>query len=367
MESAVEAFFSTHVAQFIERLSDLNLQTDGDDYPNNEQALTELTQSITQVLDACAKLQCEIESDAELLKATQVRFRAAIWPWFEKSWMMQRAFTKPCGYPGDYLLLTSIYEREPKSRGLGGYLDRYFLNTTLGRAVPARMRAIRQFLSEEVARRGGKARILNVASGPCREYLNDFLAAEAREVNITCIDNDTQALEFVQKNVVPTVSSRINLRFQRYNALRMVSGKANSEQFGKSDIIYSVGLCDYIPDDYLVPMLRGWRESLAEGGLVYVAFKDMELYDKAEYQWLADWYFYQRTLEDCRNLFVEAGYNMEQMEIVRTEMAVIIAFVGRTSSPSTIRIDGAAMALNPSHLNTHDDAAVVSAGDELEN
>jgi hypothetical protein len=356
MLPAVEDFFSTHVASFTAALAAFDRQFDGDESPTNDEALAQLTQSINQMLAACNRLEQQLASDPQLLKSTQARFREAIWPWFGKSWMMQRALTKPQGYPGDFVLLTAIYERQPKSHGLGGYLDRYFLNTTLGRAVPARMRAIRAFLTEEIARRDGKVKILNVASGPCREYLDGFLESEAVDVQLTCVDNDTQALDFVQETVVPHMNDRIHTRFMRYNALRMVSGKVNIERFGKNDIIYSVGLCDYIPDDYLVPMLRGWRESLADHGLVYVAFKDMVHYDKAEYQWLVDWYFYQRTVEECRNLFVEAGYDMDRMEVTESEMSVIVNFIGRSASPSTIRIDSAE-APNASHLHTADHAA----------
>lgn len=348
MKSRVERFFASHVSRFRQQLAGFEQRLDSHETPYNNEATAELTRCITDSLDECAQLERHLVEQPELLKGTQARYREAIWPWFGKSWFMQRALTKPRGYPGDYELLTAIYERVPKSTGLGGYLDRYFLATTLGRAVPARMRAVQQFLEEEVARRGGRANILNVACGPCREYTSDFLAS-ASDLHITCVDNDEQSLDFVQTRVAPFMASNIDIRFLRYNALRMISGKVNAERFGRNDIIYSVGLCDYIPDDYLVPMLRGWRESLADGGVVYVAFKDMELYDKTEYQWLTDWYFYQRTYEDCRRLFVEAGFDMEEMEVTRSDMAVIVNFIARAKVGSIVRFDAAAPIVG-SHL-----------------
>jgi len=54
-----------------------------------------------------------------------------------------------------------------------------------------------------------------------------------------------------------------------------------------------------------------------------------------------DWYFYQRTYEDCRRLFVEAGYDMDEMEITRSDMAVIVNFIGRTKVGAMVRIDNA--------------------------
>src|SRR5207237_1414323 len=100
-------------------------------------------------------------------------------------------------------------------------------------------------------------------------------------------------------------------------------------------------LCDYIPDKYLVPMLRAWRESISENGAIYVAFKDARLYDKAVYQWLVDWYFFQRTEEDCRRLFVEAGYDPLALDETRDATGVIMNFVGRAAAAVPLRVDDA--------------------------
>jgi extracellular factor (EF) 3-hydroxypalmitic acid methyl ester biosynthesis protein len=225
-----------------------------------------------------------------------------------------------------------------KSFGLGGYLDRYFLGTTLGRAVCARMWSLRRFLLEEIARRGGTIKILNVACGACREFSGGLATGTDANVSITCVDNDQLALDFVRDCVAPQTTGA-KIECIRHNALRMTSAANNVRRFGRSDIIYSVGLCDYIPDEFLVPLLKGWRESLADAGVVYVAFKDALLYDKTEYQWLTDWYFFQRTEDDCRRLFEQAGYDMESMETTRDATHVIINFIGRIREAVATRFD----------------------------
>src|SRR4029078_10622503 len=190
-------------------------------------------------------------------------------------------------------------------------VDRFLLNLTLGRAVPARMWDARRFLMDEISRRHGRVAILNVACGCCREYRGGFETSPERTTSITAVDNDQEALDYAKAEVAASLArSDIEINFTRYKALRMPSSAANIRRFGRSDIIYSVGLCDYIPDEFLIPLLRGWRESAADGGVVYVAFKDTMLYDKTEYQWLTDWYFFQRTEEECRRLFEQAGYDM---------------------------------------------------------
>ncbi len=256
MHDAINDFFRDSVPRFTTALAELEQRAAPGAPPRNEALLNELTERIGDSLSDCTQLEKEIADEADLLKGVQRRYREAIWPWFGQSWFMGRALAKPRGYPGDFELLTAIYDGRAKSLGLGGYFDRYFLSTTLARAVVARLYAVREFLLEELAARPGDVHVLNVASGACREYTLDFQPTNSRRVEVTCIDNDTEALDFVRDCVAPQLPGHVNLGFVRYNALRMVSPEQNVKRFGRPDILYSVGLCDYIPDKYLVPMLR---------------------------------------------------------------------------------------------------------------
>ena len=337
---ATESFFSDSVKQFTYYLANLEDRLGRHAPPPADGQLAELTQQIDRCLAACQKLERALGNRPEL-KTVQKRFREAIWPWFGTSWFMQRALEKPCGYPGDYELLTGIYNGRTKSTGLGGLLDLYFLNTTLARAVVSRMQSVRDFLLTELESRSGNVSVLNVASGACREYTLNFVPSNSRRIDVTCLDNDVMALDFVQTNVRPQLAPHVHFSCVRYNALRMVSTEQNVKRFGRPDILYSVGLCDYIPDKHLVPMLRAWRESVSDDGLVYVAFKDARRYTTPEYQWLVDWYFYQRTEEECRQLFLDAGYPEPTLSMTRDATGVILNYVGRVPAGSLVRVDEA--------------------------
>ncbi len=342
MKPAIEEFLSQHLPQISRSLEDLDRQIPADAEPDSDEILAEVTRRLYGSLAVCKQLESRISGeDPALVKDLQKKYRETIWPWISKSWCMNRSIAKPRGYPGDYQMLTTIYDNAPKSKGLGGYLDRFWLNLTLARAVAGRMIALREFLVSEFAHREGKVSVLNVACGACREYIEDFRIPSNTTVSLTCIDNDEEALDYVRRNVACHVPENLKIDYVRYNALRMTSSTGNIKRFGYSDIICSVGLCDYIPDEYLVPMLKGWRESLADSGVVYVAFKDALLYDKVEYQWLMDWYFFQRTEPDFLRLFHDAGYDLGQIEATRDSTGVIINYCCRTSaSPNVVRIDG---------------------------
>jgi SAM-dependent methyltransferase len=280
-----------------------------------------------------------IGDDADLLQETQQRFQHETDPWFRKSWFANHARTKPRGFPGDFEMLAVMYDRTVRSRGFGGYLDFRLLDLTLGHAVPARLRIAREFLIAELSSRRGDVSILDVACGPCREYLHGLPHPHDCRVHVTCVDNDREALEYVAANVVPTAPEIAEFKFVRHNALRMISAKANIRHFGRSDIMYSVGLADYIPDRHLVPMLQAWRESLHPGGVLYVAFKDIDRYDKTPYEWFLDWHFLRRTEADCRRLFHEAGFDPARIEMNRDETGVIMNFVHRLAKAPIVRVD----------------------------
>src|SRR5262249_20397991 len=160
------------VPRFTRALADFEQRIDQHSPPTSDSLVDELTGLINQSLAECAQIEAQLAgSDPQVLKEAQQRYREAIWPWFGQSWYMNHALSKPRGYAGDYQMLTSIYDGKVKSLGIGGYLDRYFLNTALGRAVKGRLKLARHFVLDELAARHGDVAILNVACGPCREYV----------------------------------------------------------------------------------------------------------------------------------------------------------------------------------------------------
>lgn len=348
----VETFFREDVARFTSGLSALDADIDPNEPPRHDDRFEALLQLLAEMRAACRQLELELLQCNGTLKSVQQRFRQAIAPWMDRSPMMHRAKTKPRGYAGDYMMLTAIYDGKPLSRGLAGYLDLFFLNTELGRAVPARMTALHEFLREEIARRPTESSILNVACGPCQEYADGFPSMQARGTCVTCVDFDTEAIAYSQSSVVAARDDLPEFRFVRYNALRMKASKPFIEKYGQFDIVYSVGLCDYIPDKQLIAMLRGWGELLKPEGVLFVAFKDTERYDKTDYQWLTDWYFFQRTESECRDLFLNAGWREDELSMTRDETGIIMNFAAQAKTPALRRVDAPHTTFEPTSVET---------------
>jgi SAM-dependent methyltransferase len=215
----------------------------------------------------------------------------------------------------------------------------------------------------EIASRDSDVRILDIACGPCREYRDWPERGNGSKVEIVAMDNDPIALEYVSDNVANRLTEATSLRAVRYNALRTKSASATIRNFGKFDVIYSVGLCDYLSDAHLIGMLGAWRETLQDGGVLYVAFKDTERYDKTPYQWHLDWFFVQRTQTDVLNLFRAAGFNVDVMETTPDRTGIIINFIHRTPTQPLQRMD---IAERVSHRHAGSVASIPTARAQFE-
>ena len=195
----------------------------------------------------------------------------------------------------------------PLSHGVGYYLDKYLLATTLAIAVRGRKEMLRDMLKTELDNRK-ELKILDIACGSCREVIE--LAREIRDsgAKITCLDLDSDALDFAASRMqyVGLLSEQVELR--KYNAVRMISHERNLKEFGQQDVIYSVGLFDYLDDDVLIRLLGSLYKLVSPGGKFIASFKDCRRYATFIYHWLIDWNgFLQRTEEEAWNLYEKAG------------------------------------------------------------
>lgn len=346
VKNRLQGFFDRDVAQLKIGLESISRELDAAEEPTNSSHLQDVAELLLKSCDDCRRVEDDLAEHPESIASVQEAFRRETAPWLSQSWFANRAQTKPTGFPGDCMMLATLYDQQIHTRGLGGYIDAVLMTLPLAVAVRERMKTAREFLKDEVASCDGDLRILDIASGPCREFVNWTEQPENGRVFVTCLDTDTEALNFVRRNVVPTAAGIEQMRLERYNALRTKSAKATERYFGRFDILYSVGLADYIPDASLIAMLNGWRLSVDDGGVVYVAFKDCREYDKTPYQWHLDWHFYQRTEEDCRRLLAAAGFDLANVVTERDASGIILHFFCPVGTANRrVRLDAAEAAV----------------------
>ena len=291
---------------------------------NPEKLLRATEKAMDGVLAACAEFEQGVK-DKKIIRSARVSFHEKTNPVLSRSFCINRVRTWPQGSQGDYKTLEYVYKNTPLSEGLGYYLDLYILNSTLAHAVRNRIKRLEEMLGEEIGKKKQPS-VLNIGCGSCRELMGIAPEIMDSEAKIICVDMDNDALAFAQDRLsYAGIISQVELR--RYNALRMFDAETNMAEFGNQDIIYSVGLFDYLPTDFLVKLLPALYRLLNPGGKLIAAFKDAARYRSQDYHWIADWDgFLQRKGEDFRAILSAAGIPHEAISETREESGVIVFY-----------------------------------------
>lgn len=234
-----------------------------------------------------------------------------VFPYFMRSRFAERAYYKPKGYAGDYLMMEMIYRNEPSGDGKLGFLvDAWCLNTPASRAVRGR----RSLLAEELKRRvldrthaSDPIRILNLACGPSREFF-DFLKdyPETDRVEATLMDADVEALHYTNTSV-NTFPHRAKIRYLNDNAVRWALGRTRQE-LAPQDIIYSAGLTDYLDRRLFTALVRRCYEQLRPEGCLIIGNFSPQNPNRAIMDHILQWKLIYRTEEDLRNIFAETPF-----------------------------------------------------------
>ncbi|MCG2722488.1 MAG: class I SAM-dependent methyltransferase [Thermodesulfovibrionales bacterium] len=300
---------------------------DPDEKP--EELLQATKEAIDDVLLSCAKFEQQVH-DKDVIRSTRIRFREKTNAILSKSYCINRARTWPQGQQGDYKTLEIAYKNTPLSEGIGYYLDRYLLDADLGPAVRNRIQKLEGILREELRKRE-KPSVLNIACGSCREVFTLARDIEESGARFTCIDIDNDALSFSANrlsytNISPLTSNQVVLR--KYNALRMFDHELNISEFGKQDIIYSVGFFDYLDSEFLARLFNSLYKLLNPGGLLITSFKDANRYRHQDYHWITDWDgFLQRNEEDFYRIFSDAEIPETSINETREDSGVIVFYL----------------------------------------
>jgi len=284
-----------------------------------------IRETMDEMITVCEDFENKV-IDSEVIRKARIRFRQKTDAVFSKGYCSNRARVWPQGSQGDYKTLEILYKNTPLSEGIGYYLDRIMLDMPLGHAVRDRIKKLELMLKDELLKRHEPS-ILNIACGACRELVGIVPEIIDSAAKVVCIDSDNDALNYAQGRLADA-GLRENIEFYKYNALRLFDYEIGMEDFGKQDIIYSVGLFDYLPSDFLVKMFSTLYKMLNPGGRFIPAFKDAQRYRSQYYHWLVDWDgFLQRKEGDFKKILADAGIPTSSMTEVRDKTGIIVFYL----------------------------------------
>lgn len=241
-----------------------------------------------------------ILSDPERLRAVKRFTELVITPEFMDGPIWRRSYEKPLGYPGDYQVMNHVYawQREGGT-ATGKLLHRAGLE--VAECIGTRMRMIQQMIADEIAARGVDAvtHITSIGSGPAKEVSN-YLQSDmtAGRATFTLIDQEHEALEQAYSEIYPlTTKHRGKASVQCLNLSFVDLAKKNRvfPGVGPQDLIYSVGIVDYLADHRARGLVASLYDRLAPGGRLIIGnMRRTSLSNLWPMEFICDWSVYYR-------------------------------------------------------------------------
>jgi extracellular factor (EF) 3-hydroxypalmitic acid methyl ester biosynthesis protein len=217
------------------------------------------------------------------------RFRQVVGPALWESDCLRHAVTKPRGYPGDFQLMQRLYDNHPSgTTPRGRALDAWTLGLPFSQAVRTRGALMARLLLQ--AWLGGGRRVTNIACGAAPE-----LAVVHRRLpfqSVTLLDQDAAALAAAVLALGAVDATRIQ---QVCCPVREIISRRHRLDGGR-DVIYSMGLYDYLPARTAVALTDRLWASVAPGGLLAIGnFAAGNHADRHLLEAALDWYLVYRT------------------------------------------------------------------------
>ena len=244
----------------------------------------------------------DMMSNRDILEATKSFTEVVLTPEMRTGAIWDRSYAKPLGYPGDFEVMNQVYDWQRKGTNAYQMLV-HRLGLEVAECIKTRMDVVRDTIGTVVHERGNArtARILSLGSGPARE-VELFLAGQSlrnSRVEFTLIDQEPSALKYALEKTYPHVlSSDGHARVQclHMSFTDIMRGVSALGSLPPQDMVYSVGLIDYLTDHRAAGLVRRLYDSLAPGGLLVIGnMNETPLSNLWPMEFIVDWSLYYRS------------------------------------------------------------------------
>ncbi len=228
------------------------------------------------------------------------------------------SYRKPHGYAGDFQVIDYIYQQKINDNKRFQKWDKYFQAQHAAQAVRNRKNYFISVLRKKVSECKKAFRVLNIASGPCRDVLEFFeqLPPDKMNIHMHCVDIDTDAINYAKKLLERFIDS---VTFTRRNIFKFETAE-------KFDLIWSGGLFDYFNDDDFKKLLSKLYACCASPAEIIIGNFSISNPTRAYMEKGLEWYLFHRTREQLKGIALKAGIKDEQIRI-RSEFLGVNLFL----------------------------------------
>jgi SAM-dependent methyltransferase len=213
-----------------------------------------------------------------------------------------RAFSRPRGYAGDAVMMDYIYGHRPAGLDSGSMVAQRLFAYCTSTAAPAAVRFRRQLLADAIDGDAARARraidVVAVAAGHLRE-VELSTAARHGQAAITAFDQDEESLERVKRDY-----GSLGVETRLGTVRNIITGRTS---LPASDLCYSAGLFDYLPDAAAARLTAKMLASVRPGGTVLIANFLPDIPDVGYMEGLMDWHLIYRSDRQMLDLLSSAS------------------------------------------------------------
>ena len=325
-------FLNSTLVEYTNELDALIIKINQNKSSINNNLFSKLKQMNDSIVLGAETTSRNIENPI-LLKKFKEFFRGTRPEYFYSSEIMEKGLKKLRGYPGDFEMMEYVYNNKVCSSSiLGKYFDKYFIENAYAEAVRGRKDKMVELLIKFIDNSNTTGlSILNLPCGPARDVyeLIEKGFKNKNSISITCVDQDTDALAFANKNISFSPSN-LRINFKQGNILNYIRyPEKNRAELGVFNLVYSVGLADYLPDKLLKNMIKFSFGLLRKDGRLIFAFKieDKDPFAPLPPKWFCDWEFVPRNLNASKKIISESGIENFELEKEEFEKSGKIVFL----------------------------------------
>jgi hypothetical protein len=290
----------------------------------------EIKKPWADILFAGNELVIPHHDDREMRKALKTYTERSITKALVDGPTWRRSHDKPLGYPGDFQLMNYMYDEQPE----GGTIKAMFLHAlglVAGRPIVSRMYSLAELMVEWYAEhKEGPFRVTSIGSGPAREFEQIArLAPIDSRWEVTLVDQEPAALEFaLSSNPALTGDGRFAARGLNSSFAQMLNPSQSIVHLPQQDVIYSLGLVDYLSLPLASRFARRMLDYVRPGGRLVIAnVNNLPTGITWQAEHVSDWTLYFRSRHEM--LMIAQGAPEAEVKIVEDSIKSVYFLIMR--------------------------------------